>query len=94
MKVVPFNPPLPPYQPNERNGTCYAIISDLVEYDYGGQEIIVSTGFDFIHMSASGNGAGGYGGFANLRDAERAAWHEARRINAIFIPAFATARES
>ena len=86
MKVVPFKPRLAPYRQNPANGQCYAIKSHRVEYDYGGREIVVGADFAFIHMSASGNSAGGYGGFANLLEAERAAWREARRLNAIFIP--------
>ena len=93
MTVVPFNPPLPPYQPNARNGECYAIANDLVEYDYGGKEIVVSTEFAAIRMSGSGNSASYYGGYTTMADAERAAWREAVRTNAIFFPAFATARE-
>ena len=43
-KVLPFKKPAPkraPYQPCAANGECYAIKSQLVEYDADGNEVAV-----------------------------------------------------
>ena len=95
-KILLFKKPAPkraPYQPCAANGECYAIKSQLVEYDADGNEVAVgAVDYAAIHMSASGDSVGGPGGgFATMAEAEQAAWREARRRNAIFI--FATAEE-
>jgi len=71
---------------NPKNGACCAIASDLVDYDYGGKEIVVSTDFAVIHMSASGDSAGYSGGFATMAEAEAAARLEALRRDCVLIP--------
>ena len=90
-KVLPFKRPAlkrAPYQPSAANGVCYAIKCQLVEYHADSSEVTVgAVDYAAIHVSASGDSVGGPGGgFATMAEAEQAAWREARRRNAFFVP--------
>jgi hypothetical protein len=71
--VVPFEPlppKRPPYRPDAMNGTVWV-------FGKPGD-------FAVLHYSSSGDCADVFGKFKTLREAQSAAWREARRRQAIF----------
>ena len=75
-----------PYTPDPRNGEVWVPEEESVTCEHVNCEWIEEpSGFCVIHMSSSGNSAGGEGGFATLEEAKAAAVRIAREHNAVLL---------
>ncbi len=77
MKVLPFGN----YQPDPRNGKVYGTSQPCILENDG-----TSLGYTVVHMAVSEESASFDVGYATMADAEAAAYKQARRCNAVFVP--------
>lgn len=76
----------PVYRPDPRNGEVYACEGFACVHEKNGVITEAPAGFIVVHMSRSGDSAGIQHGFATMEDAQTAAYQEAVRRNAVYLP--------